>query len=949
MAKVNEAGTLIVPLISQDTANVDANYGPWVSIEEYVGWLNSKANPGATIEPLVGTLIAITDNDEVKLKVFQADGQWKSVGMDEIKDDLDALSQKVEGIDDKVTTAESAATNAAASATKAETEATKAANTLVGLNNTLQNLPDGQAVSAQVAVNRVKISDLEKEVIGNGLVITHGSFSVSAGVSVTEKESVNFINYDESVLPSGTKAKLRLDFPVGVFTDNKVDVYICNGGVNLSNKVTIDRGTEYGQRESDHGIPLKSGQEIEITCSTSDIDRISFYRIGTAVLSDGEIQITIRIGDADDSLNGKIGVLSDRINELEKEQVASNMNIAELSSFVYCEPYIKELSAQVDSSGKYHNNADYRSKIIPINGTKLTVTANDRQNAKVIFLDDVVYNANNEITGVVATQQTDIEKVVPKTKTAIFDIPNTTKYVYVLYTYKTNASYKPYGLSVDGVSLFDDIKKNIGNIHELLNTKSVIYINEDCLQEGGNVPLSYNSINGRYVLQEVYSPKTLVVNEGFVKVRIHKASIFYGSQKYYNGIQIYDGAADASTAEPIISILEKYDTEEEALANISPYMTNGIDHAYIDFTHITNYMFFNTKLNYDVRDYLNSPVIASNLGLSSSTNSNKFGYSLKLKDDYVVVYKNGLKCKKSLYTIDKEKHLIVFKEPLSIGDCVSLNYVTEAKSESYALNLDDVDDGIYNQFNKGMLFNTENTSPVSLQISTDGDNNKCVVFDNTNESTPTTKCRFQFEKTNNKILGNRVICEDSVKIFIPRSSLELLRQYSQEGKKIDWFTFSEWWFDEEYSRLTLEINADAGGDMFWKITTQSFEDNYPPNSGRVQLPIQKHTLSTSDVAIPVDEWFELKTYVSSGLNGVCRISIVVDGVEKNIFDLEMSNCFIGHLYDNRFDYNIRLKSNIKLYFAIELREWLHNKMLDGHPFRVLWKDLVCKDYYQQSN
>lgn len=82
MATTN-AGTITKPLLNQMGGSIDANYGPWASTEEYVAWLNSKAKPGVTIEPKEGTLIAIADNGEVKLMVYQADGQWKSVGMDE--------------------------------------------------------------------------------------------------------------------------------------------------------------------------------------------------------------------------------------------------------------------------------------------------------------------------------------------------------------------------------------------------------------------------------------------------------------------------------------------------------------------------------------------------------------------------------------------------------------------------------------------------------------------------------------------------------------------------------------------------------------------------------------------------------------------------------------------------------------------------------------------------
>lgn len=55
-------------------------------------------------------------------------------------------------------------------ASQAEQNADKAANYLQALNTTIQNLPDGEAVAAQVAVNSVKIQEMSDEVTRTVLV-----------------------------------------------------------------------------------------------------------------------------------------------------------------------------------------------------------------------------------------------------------------------------------------------------------------------------------------------------------------------------------------------------------------------------------------------------------------------------------------------------------------------------------------------------------------------------------------------------------------------------------------------------------------------------------------------------------------------------------------------------------------------------------------------------------
>jgi len=62
------------------------------------------------------------------------------------------------------TAAQASASASAASASAAQTQATNAANSAAAIQTAIQSLPDGQAVSAQVAVNKVDITELKERV-----------------------------------------------------------------------------------------------------------------------------------------------------------------------------------------------------------------------------------------------------------------------------------------------------------------------------------------------------------------------------------------------------------------------------------------------------------------------------------------------------------------------------------------------------------------------------------------------------------------------------------------------------------------------------------------------------------------------------------------------------------------------------------------------------------------
>lgn len=70
--------------LSISSANIDAHYGPWTSIDgqeetSYKSWRDNNFPSGTAV--VEGTLIAIqpTANDDVSLKI-RSKGQWKDIG-----------------------------------------------------------------------------------------------------------------------------------------------------------------------------------------------------------------------------------------------------------------------------------------------------------------------------------------------------------------------------------------------------------------------------------------------------------------------------------------------------------------------------------------------------------------------------------------------------------------------------------------------------------------------------------------------------------------------------------------------------------------------------------------------------------------------------------------------------------------------------------------------------
>ena len=72
-------------LLPDNNANIDANYGPWISTDAYEAWLQRTDIAGAGATPIEGTLIAVqpTEHADVTLYVYTSnvgEGTWKPVG-----------------------------------------------------------------------------------------------------------------------------------------------------------------------------------------------------------------------------------------------------------------------------------------------------------------------------------------------------------------------------------------------------------------------------------------------------------------------------------------------------------------------------------------------------------------------------------------------------------------------------------------------------------------------------------------------------------------------------------------------------------------------------------------------------------------------------------------------------------------------------------------------------
>lgn len=125
-------------------ANIDANFGPWASTDAYISWLENETG---LAEPKDGALIAIAKNGEVKLMIYQGDGEWKEVG------NID-----VEAINNKVANAENAAVNAAASldAIDKNIERLMESNPEATVDDVLKNTIAATALQASLNKNEVE-------------------------------------------------------------------------------------------------------------------------------------------------------------------------------------------------------------------------------------------------------------------------------------------------------------------------------------------------------------------------------------------------------------------------------------------------------------------------------------------------------------------------------------------------------------------------------------------------------------------------------------------------------------------------------------------------------------------------------------------------------------------------------------------------------------------------
>ena len=89
-------------LLPEKNANIDANYGPWISTDAYEAWLQRTDIAGAGATPIEGTLIAVqpTEHADVTLYVYTSnvgDGTWKPVGSGGTgADDIGYVSDNVE-------------------------------------------------------------------------------------------------------------------------------------------------------------------------------------------------------------------------------------------------------------------------------------------------------------------------------------------------------------------------------------------------------------------------------------------------------------------------------------------------------------------------------------------------------------------------------------------------------------------------------------------------------------------------------------------------------------------------------------------------------------------------------------------------------------------------------------------------------------------------------------